>query len=167
MLWSFLGNWRVLAALAAVAVFIGLLAGAYFKGKSVERVAWNQWKAEAELKATQAARQVEEAKRNELEQVSKGYEEKIRQVHVGYAAWVDSERLERLRIAKRPCGDMPQTAPASGKSDAAASGTGNGSGTVDFRGIGTEIIGLARDLDVCREQVFSLQDLVKSYSEQK
>lgn len=163
--WSIILNPRVIGAIAGVLAVIGLLFGVYHMGVTTERAKWEKKELEAQIAATNQAREIEQQKNAEVQKVSEDYEAKIGSVHRNYGTWVSTLQL---RVKKCGNANLSQAFGAAGGSNAAAPGTfGRGAGEANLDGTARRIAELGQDLDCCYVKVRSLQDLIRSYSEIK
>lgn len=124
MPWTFLLNPRVIGTAAGLLLILGIIVGAYSKGKSVERAKWELVTAKAKAEAEERARLIERAKNTEVQKVSADYEGQLENLNNRFDA--ANRELGRLRVKIRSGGNLPGAPASPCKSNEAASGPRDG-----------------------------------------
>lgn len=144
------------AGMSALALLVGLTGGSYYTAKYKEADLRSM-----QLRAAQKAAEQEDALKQNIVDISKGYNDKIAELD-GVIADANSE-LGRLRVRRCPTVSRA-TSPSQGDdgktSDLSQRG---GEVEVDLDGVAAEIIRLGGDLDKANQQIIWLQATIDSY----
>lgn len=144
------------AGMSALALLVGLTGGSYYTAKYKEADLRSM-----QLRAAQKAAEQEDALKQNIVDISKGYNDKIAELD-GVIADANSE-LGRLRV--RRCPTVPKAAgPSQGVDDKTSDlSQRDGEVEVDLDRAAAEIIRLGGDLDKATQQIIGLQATIDNY----